>query len=181
MMIARKISIFVLIALAIVNTSCRGVFYLSAESAFAVIHNEWTSGIYYYCPTESDMRWNRIDCTYPDTTICFTICPAIHSYVAGWGYIPAKESRTEQSGSRYLEQWFSYFPQDTISIFLFDEETVETVPWETVVKEYLVLQRYDLSIEDFKRLDNDIHYPPTPEMRDIHMWPPYEEAVKMRQ
>ena len=137
------------------------------------LYNDSAFGLYYYCPSAVVMSTIG-SCVYPDTTICFGKLTEAES-VGAYGMTGI------HSQAKYIERWFSYFPQDTISIFLFDEETVENVPWETVVKEYLVLQRYDLSIEDFKRLDNDIHYPPTPEMRDIHMWPPYEEAVKMRQ
>ncbi len=46
--------------------------------------------------------------------------------------------------------------------------------------EYLV--RYDLKINDIYSLLNkdgalELHFPPDERMKDIHMWPPYEEVV----
>lgn len=55
---------------------------------------------------------------------------------------------------------------------------MESNSWEKVVDEYLVLQRYDLSIEDFKKLGSLIPYPPTPEMKDMHMFPPHTGMKK---
>ena len=54
-------------------------------------------------------------------------------------------------------------------------------PWETVREDYIILQRYDLSIAELEKLNWTIYYPPTEAMKDFYMYPPYEEAVKMRQ
>jgi len=64
---------------------------------------------------------------------------------------------------------------DTIMIFLFDAETLENTPWDSVASKYLVLQRYDLSLKDLQKLDWEVTYPPTPEMKDMKMYPPYKE------
>lgn len=167
-----KISAVILILAALFCPSCKWLKDAFIEYTPG-LYNESAFGLYFYCPSAVVMSTVG-SCVYPDTTICF-------GKLTEAEFVDAHGMKGIHSQAKYIESWFSCFPNDTISIFLFDEEIVETVPWETVVKEYLVLQRYDLSIEDFKRLDNDIHYPPTPEMRDIHMWPPYEEAVKMRQ
>ena len=65
------------------------------------------------------------------------------------------------------------------SFFIFDSKVVENNTWEEVVQNYMVLQRYDFSKEDLARLNCRIFYPPTEEMSEIHMFPPYEK-VKMR-
>ena len=171
----KAIKTFILAVSVVICTGCREFWDIFAEYALLEIYNDSSSSICYFCPSVPEMINNQVPCTYPDTTICFK---KPYGYLA---FIEPGEIRTAHGQARYLEDWFYYFPNDTISVFLFDGETVENVPWETVVKEYLVLQRYDLSIEDMKKLDRTIHYPPTPEMRDIHMWPPYAEAVKMRQ
>ena len=62
-----------------------------------------------------------------------------------------------------------------MSIYLFDAETVDNTPWETIREEYKVLKRYDLSLEDIQFLDYEISYPPTEQMKDMRMYPPYEE------
>lgn len=65
------------------------------------------------------------------------------------------------------------------SFFIFDSKVVENNTWEDVVRNYMVLQRYDFSKEDLARLNCQIFYPPTEEMSEIHMFPPYEK-VKVR-
>jgi len=62
-----------------------------------------------------------------------------------------------------------------MSIYLFDAETVDNIPWETIREEYKVLKRYDLNLEDIQFLDYEISYPPTEQMKDMRMYPPYEE------
>ena len=51
-------------------------------------------------------------------------------------------------------------------------------PWETVREDYIILQRYDLSIAELEKLNWTIYYPPAEAMKDIYMYPPYEEAVE---
>jgi hypothetical protein len=60
-------------------------------------------------------------------------------------------------------------------IFIFDGTTMDNTDWEVVKKDYLILQRYDLSLQDFQKLNWKIYYPPTPAMKDIKMWPPYQD------
>ena len=62
-----------------------------------------------------------------------------------------------------------------VFIFIFDAKVVENTPWEVVAKDYLVLKRYDLTLEDLQRLNWKITYPPTEAMKDIKQWPPYSE------
>ncbi len=60
-----------------------------------------------------------------------------------------------------------------LNIYIFDAEVIENTPWETVVRDYLVLKRYDLSLSDLQRLDWLVTYPPTEAMKDIQQWPEY--------
>lgn len=58
----------------------------------------------------------------------------------------------------------------------------ENDAWFKAMKETDVLARYDLSLEDINRFRNDkgvvtLCYPPTPDMEDIKMWPPYKEII----
>ena len=43
--------------------------------------------------------------------------------------------------------------------FIYDAQTLETTPWDTVVKKYMILKRYDLSLEDLQRVNWTITYP----------------------
>lgn len=82
-------------------------------------------------------------------------------------------------GIENIDGLFRRWNCDTVSFFMFDSKVVENNTWEEVVQNYMVLQRYDFSKEDLARLNCQIFYPPTEEMSEIHMFPPYEK-VKMR-
>ena len=64
---------------------------------------------------------------------------------------------------------------DTIFVYVFDAAVVENTPWEVVTRDYLVLKRYDLTLENLQRLDWKITYPPTEAMKNVKQYPPYGE------
>jgi hypothetical protein len=68
-----------------------------------------------------------------------------------------------------------YGENDTIAFYFFDADVMENTPWETVKKEYLVLYRYDLTLENLRTLNWVIPYPPTRAMKDMYIHPPYQE------
>ena len=110
---------------------------------------------------------------YPDTTLLGTGCV----------YNPATQSQDtahiyETIGR--LPDFFYYGGTrvDTVSFFIFDSDSVDYYSWDTVVKKNMVLQRYDLSMFDLENLmvgkgSSMLHFPPTEQMKHIHMWPPY--------
>ena len=64
---------------------------------------------------------------------------------------------------------------DSLFVYIFDAELIENTPWEVIAKDYLVLKRYDLTLEDLQRLNWKITYPPTEAMKDVKQYPPYGE------
>jgi hypothetical protein len=44
-------------------------------------------------------------------------------------------------------------------IFIFDANAIETTPWDTIVKHYNILKRYQLTKDDMEKLDWVITYP----------------------
>ena len=76
-------------------------------------------------------------------------------------------------------EWISAMaPTDTLRLFYFHSDSIAHLGWNKIRDDYMVLVRYDLSQEDIYNLDSEIHYPPTDAMKDIHMYPPYEEVLK---
>lgn len=69
---------------------------------------------------------------------------------------------------------------DTVRIFIFDKEYLDNNDWSTVREEYSIL-RYDLTLQNVHDFGNQLFYPPTPEMKDIKMWPPYEEVIRQQE
>ncbi|WP_372934900.1 hypothetical protein [Mariniphaga sediminis] len=72
---------------------------------------------------------------------------------------------TSENPLRNRDCWetdFTYvdiIPSDTLMIYIFDADTIENVDWADVVHYYMVLKRYDLSLDDLKRDDWTISYP----------------------
>jgi len=64
---------------------------------------------------------------------------------------------------------------DTNFVYIFDAAVVENTSWEVIARDYLVLKRYDLTLEDLQRLNWKITYPPTEAMKDVKQYPPYRE------
>ena len=64
---------------------------------------------------------------------------------------------------------------DTIRVFVFDSEKYEETDWSAIRDQYLILRRYDFTQADLDILGWHIAYPPSSEMKDIKMWPSYEE------
>jgi hypothetical protein len=48
---------------------------------------------------------------------------------------------------------------DTISVFIFDAQVLESTPWDTVKAKYLILKRYDLSLDDLINMNWILTYP----------------------
>ena len=44
-------------------------------------------------------------------------------------------------------------------LYLFSRDTIEQVPWDRIVDEYLVLRRYDLTLEDLEAMNWVVEYP----------------------
>ena len=58
--------------------------------------------------------------------------------------------------------WETAFKDDInqkLIILIFDGNTIETVPWDTIRKKYLVLKRYDLTLDSLKKLNWVVTYP----------------------
>lgn len=50
-------------------------------------------------------------------------------------------------------------PSDTLMVYVFDAQILENTPWDSVVSNYLVLKRYDLSLQDLQNMSWAITYP----------------------
>ena len=69
-------------------------------------------------------------------------------------------------------------PTDTFSVFILDEDVYYLCSWLDICKNYKVLSRYDLSGDDIINLQYTVPYPPSPAMKDMKMYPPYEKILK---
>jgi hypothetical protein len=65
-----------------------------------------------------------------------------------------------------------------IRMYIIDKDTMQKYDLSVILATYNILCRYDLSGNDIKQLDYTIPYPPPPMMKDMKMYPPYEEVIK---
>ena len=57
------------------------------------------------------------------------------------------------------EEVYQQSVSDTIMFFIFDNNIVKTIPWDTIRKNYMILERYDLTYEDLVKMNWTIEYP----------------------
>jgi hypothetical protein len=88
---------------------------------------------------------------YPDTTL-----PETKQYVIT--EIKPDARYIYDSGIEW-EEIYSKLPKDTMSVYVFHTDTLQNVSWEDIRNNYKVLKRYDLSLDDLKRMNWTITYP----------------------
>ena len=104
---------------------------------------------------------------YPDTTL-----PYSASRIIDIAPRDDKVVYSSPTGGSILEVYESY-NTDTISFFVFSTESLSTLGWDSARTSYLILQRYDIGFHDLFLVPQGPTFPPTEEMRNIKMWPPY--------
>jgi len=102
-----------------------------------------------------------VECTYghPDTAYFVyepnpALSPEMYKVSSG-----ETNSRALWSRNCWETNFEVYLPSDTLMIYVFDAQVLETTPWDTVKANYLVLKRYDLSLQDLEKMDWTITYP----------------------
>jgi hypothetical protein len=95
----------------------------------------------------NDTVWCYSSYNYPDTTLA-EIRPLLQMI------IPESHTRLESK-----EKWEDVLPRDTIIVFIFSKDTVDTYSWEKIRSEYNILKRYDLSVSDLENHNWTITYP----------------------
>lgn len=58
-----------------------------------------------------------------------------------------------------FKTWMTANSMDYFVLFYYDENIVNTIPWDTIRANYMILKRYDLSYEDLERMNWTITYP----------------------
>ena len=98
------------------------------------------------------------------------ICPGTfrEDYCSFWG----------NTHPRFQREYFEKeFPAGYYSVFILSYETYLEKGWEGIRDDYDILVRYDLTYDNLKALNDTIPFPPSEAMKEMKMWPPYEEVV----
>lgn len=88
---------------------------------------------------------------YPDTLI-----PDNYNGIRG---VPANDKIPYDFHERKWSDVFENLPADTLSIFIFSNDTLLLYNWQQIRAEYKILKRYDLSRQDIEARNYTITYP----------------------
>ena len=146
-----KINILIVVVIAFMSTGCE--IFLDVNYRIA-IQNETNDTIRFYG------SYN-----YPDTAI------SQNTPMLLYPVIPHTRDYINSRGKKWEKVLVA--PHDTMSIFILQQEVVNTYTWDEIRSKYLILKRYDLSITDLRNLNFVVTYPPTKAMKDIKQYPRY--------
>jgi len=110
---------------------------------FILIVNDSKNAIYFH-PSAS----------YPDT---LTLYP--NPTLSPESFKIENQSSKKDISRDCIEGIIKTTQHETIMYFIYDANLLETTSWDTIVKYYMILKRYDLTIEDLQRSDWTITYP----------------------
>lgn len=126
-----------------------------------IVHNQSTQPIRVLLNDSKD--YNAL---YPDTSISQfkeRLTPEI---------LPEEKAAVSGSGEASWDNvWEGTVPNDTLSMFFFHSDTIDAYHWDTIRKEYKVLLRYDLSLQDLKKRNFVIEYPYDTARGELKTWP----------
>jgi len=78
---------------------------------------------------------------------------------------------------RTLFRYYASGIDNSVPFYVFDAQKVDAVGIDNIRENYDVLVRYDFSEDDMDRLNWSFCYPPDESMKDVHMYPSYEEQT----
>ena len=110
--------------------------------------------------------------SYPDTTLpaslnAFCIRQNIVDTCVIWG-----------STCGTYERLLSTTQKGILSVYIFNQDTINKYGWTGTFLNDQYIVRYDLSADYFCPPLADISFPPSEKMINVRMWPPYETVLK---
>lgn len=134
----KKIYSILFFALFGLFSSCDKPFFVESVSRFWLKNNS------------SQLILVQLSYSYPDTAIL-----AQEYVIAGLG---AGDEKPFDSKKQWKDR-INELPKDTLSIFIFSNDTLKKYGWETVRKDYKILARYDISAGDLEAANHKLTYP----------------------
>ncbi len=115
------------------SNSCEDTIFDNSDDRLK-INNKSTKNIYHYWQTN-----------YPDTII------ANYNPLLAPKFYKISSQKTNSivlHRSTWEQKFECCIPSDTLQIFIYDEQVLESTPWEEVRENHLILKRYELSYQD---------------------------------
>lgn len=66
---------------------------------------------------------------------------------------------SETSNSEGFRRAFYGNPNKVLMIYMFSPAVIDTVPWDSIVSNYQILRRYDLTLNDLEAIGWTVEYP----------------------
>lgn len=152
----KRVKRFVIYLIIIISSqSCSSC--IGKESLFIQNNSSFSISVYF----NDDENFSAI---YPDTTIS--------SFQELIYHVSSGEKKSTQLSSNWDNTFTVTVPNDTLSIIIFHTDTLNKYSWEEIRESYNILKRYDLSLDDLKKLNFIVSYPPGAGMEGIQMYPP---------
>jgi hypothetical protein len=135
----------ILILIMLIFTACdKTKVYTRADDSRLKISNISNKYIYF---SFSDF--------YPDTLKMYPISPSM-------SYYKVKSNETKTYNSK--ETWEDFFQNRIVSsgklfVFIYDAQTIESIPFDTIQKKYMILKRFDLTYNEIVQKNWIITYP----------------------
>jgi hypothetical protein len=123
------------------TAGCRKLDFFGGEDDKLIIQNNSNLRLYI------DPQIN-----YPDTSID----PYNPSVDKGNEILPYSSKKIVQ---RSWDQIVIRSASDTLMLFIYDANRIDSTSWDTIMRNYIVLRRYDLSLEDLKTINWKITFP----------------------
>ena len=176
--------ILVLIVALLMLTACPTCDFTSTYTY--VVNNSSHSISVYWASTATNTS------AYPDTllpdnpVLCGTdVYELIDDSVDANGGMAVFEYPTSLEGFKKLFSRKEHLPEGILSVFIMNTDALHHYSWEQIRENSNYIVRYDLRYDDIVKFAisekcNEFHipFPPTEAMRDMKMWPPYEEVRK---
>lgn len=108
---------------------------------------------YYINNNSNNAIYFNFSSQYPDTII-----PSPNP-ISGGTFKVEKQTKKHESFRDCVEEIFLQNSSKIAIFFIFDANTLETTPWDTVRAKYLILKRYEITLENFRNNNFTITYP----------------------
>ena len=109
--------------------------------------------------------------SYPDTTLPRTL----NSYLLREHVDSFCVVYSRRAGS--YDDLLSTTQCGILSIYIFDQDSIDIHGWPEILSKNQYLVRYDLSADDLLSLRGHISFPPSRQMKNVKMYPPYDKVI----
>ena len=110
--------------------------------------------------------------SFPDTLLQNTpVLEHLTEHISG-------KSMVASTRWRDFSIFFKVVKNGLLSVYVFDQEELDSLGWEGISSQNKYLVRYDLTESDLNRLKGNLSFPPSVDMKNVKMWPRYEEVIR---